>query len=244
MKVRFIPLRRVLLFPVIAAILCAETPPSLFDRICRLMKIDPKVVRKSRGGQEAVSGERLMVADLKARKISTLWNCGGCISPAVVDSRRIALIKGDAIWIVRRDGTPPFRALDAPGIRTLVGRIVDSPDRLLVLIDAASSANPSLSPRVADLSAKRLISPPAGIEGSFEAGEASELFPHPDEYRNQTQIKTSVSRPWHLQLVPLADANGLNRDLLPWLPASTEGVTERFSGIWLDDETVAYLESQ
>lgn len=185
-----------------------------------------------------------MMADLNAKKLSHLWDCGGCTSPVVIDSSRIAVVKEDAIWIVRRDGAPPLKVLDAPAIRTLVGRIAGPPNRLLVLIEASSAGNTSLAPRVADLAAKRLMPSPAGIEGSFEPGEASELFPHPDEYRNQQQIKTSVSRPWHLQLAPLADPNALNRDLLPWLPVSPDSVTERFSGIWLDDHTVAYLESQ
>lgn len=222
-----------------------RTPaPDLFTRICRFFKIDPRLVKKSRQGGESVAGQRLMQARLDTKRLSLIWDCGGCSSPILIRPDRLAVLVSGELWTVGVDGGSPNKECAAPGIEALVGADPESAKRILVLarVDDQPKAT-RLRPVLLDISTGRQAAVPQEINAALNAEDAFESFQRPDAYHGSSGLTTSTTRPWHVQIFPLNIPGPLNEDLFAgWPQAVAQPNIQRFAAIWIDDNRIAFLE--
>jgi hypothetical protein len=249
-------IRTSIAFALAVAVWSMQPSETLLERVCRFLKIDPKIYKKLtsvRGTEHEGIGQRLMVADLERRRTSELWNCSGCWSPIIVSMGQLAVAKSDGIWVVSRDGQQAKLVVPASNITRLVGVIPEKGRLVLALTVEGGGTDALYSPVVADLDHGLLKAAPTELAKGFREAEIL-YFPRPDRFRVFPQpdgtrigkfISASATRPRYLLTSTLPEGERAhlseNTDLLPWL--NSKGMVERFDPIWLSDREVAFLEA-
>jgi hypothetical protein len=238
---------RVFLLIVFAVELVAQPPAkdSVFQRVCRWLGLKPDLYSRlaTRGGDFEPAGERLMLCDLKAKRISPLWVCGECWSPILLSEGMAAVAKSDGIWRVPLDGSPPTEILSATNLGVLVGVSPTDSQQLLVLLVDGGGASTTYVPKLADLKSGKLAPAPSELGGTYRTGDLA-AFPRPDALRGDRLLSTSQDPPLRMfgatYMALPTPSLGDNEELLPWSPVK-EGV-EQFRPIWVGRDSIVFLE--
>lgn len=235
--------RFALIIGILAAAAGSAAGPTLFERLCRLLGINPKLasaISRPRGGDEvAPHGKRVMMAAIDGKTAPRLlYDCGECWSPAVWRGD-VTVVRSDGIWRIDRGAGTPKQVLAQKDIAVQIGALAEHPDTMLAMSARGAGDAAEYTLLTADLATGHNGPGPTDMAAVYRQTDVFS-FPRPDAIRGNRILSTSRSRPLRLLIATVANESEqpLNNDL----PLAPKPGVERFDPVWVDDGTIVYLE--
>lgn len=218
----------------------ASQNSSFIAWLCRKLKIDPSVyARVTRDIPKVRSGDQVVTFDKSTGVETPVWACGGCWSPTMLDSKSLAVVKNDGIWIFTLGEADSARkVLDAKQIRWILGP-VDQPPKSLLIAAALNQNGCVLTLQYAPLNGGTLL--PVKDSDTTCLDNAGNLIRsgqvqdgrtiHSSANNTDILVTENPSKPQGLVVDNLFDSR---------LNSAKDGIA-RFDPQWVNQTTILYL---
>lgn len=220
--------------------LSASQDKSFIAWLCKKLKIDPGVyARVTRDIPKVRAGDRVETFDKTTGVETTVWNCGGCWSPTMLDSKSFAVVKEDGIWtFTLGEADSARKPLDAKQIQWILGP-VDQPPKSLLIAAALNQNGCVLTLQYAPLNGGKLL--PVQDSDTTCLDNAGNLI-RSGQVKDDRIIHSSANDTDILVTENPATPQGLVVDNLfdSRLNSAKDGVA-RFDPQWVNQTTILYL---
>ncbi|MGB6688319.1 MAG: hypothetical protein WBE76_10790 [Terracidiphilus sp.] len=221
-------------------VLSASQNNSFIAWLCKKLKIDPGVyARVTRDIPKVRSGDRVVMFDKSTGVETAVWDCGGCWSPTMLDSKSFAVVKDDGIWtFTLGEADSARKLLDARQIRWILGP-VDQPPKSLLIAAALNQNGCVLTLQYAPLNGGTLL--PVRDSDITCLDNAGNLI-RSGQVENDRTIHSSANNTDILVTEDPATPHGLVVDNLfdSRLNSAKDGIA-RFDPQWVNQTTILYL---
>jgi len=220
--------------------LVASQNSSFIVWLCQKLKIDPGVyARVTRDIPRVRAGDKIVSFDKTTGMETTIWSCGGCWSPTLLDSKTIAFIKEDGIWTFTIGQADSARkVLEASQIQWILGP-VDQPTQSLLVATSLNQNGCALTLQYAQLIEKKLLPVPDSDTTCLD--NAGNLI-RSGQVNGDRLIHSSANDTDILVIENPATAGGRVVDMLfdPRLNSAKDGIS-RFDPQWINATTILYI---
>jgi hypothetical protein len=211
-------------------------PPAFELWLAKVTGINPNVYRtlaRNRGVTQRPRGTSLIRRDLTKGTDQTLWQCGNCWSPILLNGDEIAVLREDGVWAVSTQMKGAHQLIKAGGLSEAISRIAGQPEWVL-LVRAESVGNCEYTTWRASLR--------SGTLERYGEAKATCLLEFdfrslikPDQVHDNFVLTTSESDDPPLHVTKHSSSGG-GESVVVLLPAQAA-----FDPIWLSDSSIAYI---
>ncbi|HMJ85220.1 MAG TPA: hypothetical protein VK504_18685 [Vicinamibacterales bacterium] len=224
-----------------AAAVKRETPVSWFMRV---LKIDPRAyanLTAFRKGRSFDAAPRLASFDRVTGREETIWACGSCWTPTVVDDGIAVLRHSESaaveLWLVPKKGSPR-RVGNIDGATMIAGAVRNRVFVGVTSLDCADSQEGPYALVQADMSGRTSKVKDSPCFGTVSLTAAGRL--RGDRLLGTTSKTDLTGRQHPRRIIIYTPATGDTPGAVPFDERMTAGV-DRFDPVWMSDDRIIYV---